>query len=107
MERFSTFLQRIRPNDIGPIKIAIIDNGIDATWPEIDRRIAKGKSFYRYPNSTEFTNAYFVPSGLHGTLMASLICKICPKPELYIARMEERPTEKGLARYTIASAIEV
>ncbi|KID86775.1 Peptidase S8/S53, subtilisin/kexin/sedolisin [Metarhizium guizhouense ARSEF 977] len=49
-----------------------------------------GKSFSHYPNSTEFMNSYFVPSGKHGTQMAKLITQICPDPRLFITRLEER-----------------
>ncbi|RYP70537.1 hypothetical protein DL769_004930 [Monosporascus sp. CRB-8-3] len=99
---FCTFLQNKKnPN---PVKIAIIDDGIDATWPDIHGRIVKGKSFYPYPGS-EFFKAYYVPSGKHGTLMATLICKSCPRPQLYIARMEERRTEDDIALFTTDSAI--
>lgn len=110
MDSFCTILRNMEtrsPIKIAPIKIAIIDDGIDATWPEINGRICKGKSFYPYPGSQEFFNAYYVPSGQHGTLIASLICKTCPQPELYIARMEERMTEGDVAHFAIESAIDV
>uniref|UniRef100_A0A093UM10 Subtilisin NAT n=2 Tax=Talaromyces marneffei PM1 TaxID=1077442 RepID=A0A093UM10_TALMA len=106
MEHFSNFLQRIKPTNAAPIKIAIIDDGIDATIPDIQRRIAVGKTFSPYPNSTEFMNAYFVPRGLHGTLMARLICKICPKPKLFVARLEERLADDGSSRFTPESAVQ-
>ncbi|KAI0860915.1 hypothetical protein F4860DRAFT_191494 [Xylaria cubensis] len=100
-------LTRVLQNAKGrvPPKIAIIDNGVDATWPSIHGKIVKGRSFCPYPNSNEFINAYFVPNGQHGTLVADLICKSCPTPQLYIARMEERSTVEGGVRFTTASAI--
>jgi len=107
MENFAKFLENTREPNIDPIKIAIIDDGLDATVPKLQNAIALGKSFSPYPNSTEFMKAYFVPSGRHGTLMATLVQKICPKPQLYIARLEERSTAGGRARFTATSAKEV
>jgi hypothetical protein len=107
MEDFAKFLENARESNVDPIKIAIIDDGLDATVPRLQNSIALGKSFSPYPNSSEFMKAYFVPSGRHGTLMATLVQKICPKPQLYIARLEERPTAGGRAHYTATSATEV
>lgn len=114
MEAFAEFLENAAKSHkdagnkkVDPIKIAIIDDGVDATVPQLQSAIALGKSFSPYPNSTEFMRAYFVPSGRHGTLMATLIKKICPNAELYVARLEERPAEDGHRRYTAKSAKEV
>ncbi|KAK7709645.1 hypothetical protein SLS63_013160 [Diaporthe eres] len=109
MENFSRALRTIKPRpevQFKPVKIAIIDDGIDATQPELHQRIVMGRSFSPYLNSTEFMNAYFVPSGNHGTLMATLICKICPKPQLYVARLEERLSKGGGRLITAKSAVE-
>lgn len=105
MKTFSMALKNIK--NVTPVKIAIIDDGVDTTWPEVHGKVVKGKSFYPYANSTEYYHDYFVPSGKHGTHMASLICKICPRPQLYIARMEERQVEGDAARFTTESAIKV
>ncbi|KAK9442281.1 Peptidase S8/S53, subtilisin/kexin/sedolisin [Metarhizium brunneum] len=63
-----------------------------------------GKSFSHYPNSTEFMNAYFVPSGKHGTQMAKLITQICPDPHLFIAQLEERLAPDGSGRCITAES---
>jgi hypothetical protein len=107
MENFTQSLIHAREPNVDPIKIAIIDDGLDATIPRLQKAIALGKSFSPYPNSTEFIKAYFLPSGRHGTLMAALVERICPKPQLYIARLEERPGAGGRARFTATSAKEV
>ncbi|KAI0466816.1 peptidase S8/S53 domain-containing protein [Xylaria cf. heliscus] len=106
VEDLTCFLLNHEEETVSPIKIAILDDGLDATVPELQNAIALGKSFSPYPNSTEFMKAYFLPSGRHGTLMATLIRKICPKPEIYIARLEEYFDKDGRARYTATSAKE-
>lgn len=98
MKRFATFLHNIKEKSVNPVKIAIIDDGIDATDPHLPHRIVAGMSFSPYPNSTEFMNAYYVASGSHGTLLATMICDICPQPKLYIARLEERMQLNGNSR---------
>ncbi|KAI1825479.1 hypothetical protein F4861DRAFT_501270 [Xylaria intraflava] len=76
--------------NIRPVKVAIIDDGVDASLLSLDGKIAIGKSFCPYANSTGHMNPYYVPSGNHGTCMATLIAKICPEVSLYVARLDER-----------------
>ncbi|KAI0005738.1 hypothetical protein F4779DRAFT_34502 [Xylariaceae sp. FL0662B] len=89
MEDFATYVDNARV-EAAPLKIAVIDDGIDATLATLEGRIAGGQSFCPYPNSTDLMSPYFVPSGNHGTQMAQLICKFCPKARLYVARLHER-----------------
>ncbi|KAF2233516.1 hypothetical protein EV356DRAFT_577549 [Viridothelium virens] len=80
------------------LKIAIIDDGIDATVSGLQQQIANGATFYPYAPASELMNPYFVPSGMHGTVMAQMICRICPNVQLYIARLEELPSLAGGGR---------
>jgi hypothetical protein len=89
------------------VKIAIIDNGVDVALDILDGKIAWNKLFCPYPNSTDLMSAYSVPSGEHGTNMAIIICQICPKCRLYVARLEERPTMDGKREIMAKSAAEV
>ncbi|KAH0593254.1 hypothetical protein MHUMG1_08976 [Metarhizium humberi] len=96
------FLCGFRAAKVTPVKIAIIDDGMSD--PSLQRAIAMGKSFSHYPNSTEFMNSYFVPSGKHGTQMAKLITRICPDPRLFITRLEERLAPDGSERCITAES---
>lgn len=109
MKNFATFLRNIPEGKTSTVKIAIIDDGVDASLDSLDGKIAGGKSFCPHPNSTDLMNAYFVPSGKHGTRMATLISQICPNPRLYVARLEEHPKIDGDGRrqITAKSAAEV
>ncbi|RFU79743.1 intracellular serine protease [Trichoderma arundinaceum] len=107
-EQFQPLLRSsIDPQDPQPrpVKIAIIDDGVDASLASLDDKIAMGESFCPYPNSTDLVSPYYVPSGKHGTCMAALICKICPHVKLYVARLDERPAVgSGQRQITIKSA---
>lgn len=87
-----------------PVRIAIIDDGVDASLAILDGKIAIGKSFCPYANSSDLMNSYFVPAGNHGTCMAALVCKICPKVDLYVARLEERTMARSDHRQITAKS---
>ncbi|KAI1122612.1 hypothetical protein F5Y10DRAFT_253766 [Nemania abortiva] len=92
VKAFSTFMRNIPKFArvaIAPVKIAIIDDGVDASLDFLVGKIAGGKSFCPYESSSDLMNAYYVPSGQHGTMMADLICQICPECRLYVARLDE------------------
>ncbi|KAI1878942.1 hypothetical protein JX265_003119 [Neoarthrinium moseri] len=93
MSSFAKFLRRApAARNTRPVKVAIIDDGVDASLLSLDGKIAIGKSFCPYANSRELMSPYYVPSGNHGTCMATLISKICPEVSLYVARLDERQT---------------
>ncbi|KAK1240300.1 hypothetical protein MKX08_007742 [Trichoderma sp. CBMAI-0020] len=102
LERFAVFLaseKSIRARN-APIKIAIIDDGIDASLDIFKKKIAAGRSFC--PLST-----YYVPSGHHGTMMGDLICRICASVQLYVARLDESTNRNDMSRQiTVQSAAE-
>ncbi|KAF5131469.1 Intracellular serine protease [Metarhizium anisopliae] len=105
--QFAAFLMNAsmeqgKDKQVAPVKIAIIDDGIDATLHDLQSKITGGATFCHYPHSSELVNSYFVPRGKHGTLMAQLICDLCPGTELYIARLEELPLPSGSGRRVTA-----
>ncbi|EWC43894.1 hypothetical protein DRE_01246 [Drechslerella stenobrocha 248] len=87
-----------------PVKIAVLDNGIDAALSIFNGKIAAGTSFAPYLHSRDLINAYFAPSDDHGTIMASLICQVCPRVQLYVARLEEGSSVDGRRQITAKSA---
>ncbi|KAI0595325.1 hypothetical protein F4775DRAFT_569866 [Biscogniauxia sp. FL1348] len=106
-EKFADFLARARPDvPVPPVKIAIIDDGINTSLSEFTDKIQGGDSFYRPGKLSRRQGAYFVPSGPHGTLMAQLICKLCPVVKLYIAQLEVLPGQFGQRSFTTESAEE-
>lgn len=108
MVDFAEFLKRAHLNaNVAPIKIAVIDDGIDTALDDFTGKIQVGESFYRLSELTGRRGAYYVPSGPHGTLMAQLICRVCPVVKLYIAQLEVLPGQDGRRSFTVESATEV
>ncbi|KAG8428473.1 hypothetical protein J3459_003895 [Metarhizium acridum] len=86
MANFSSLLRKTpSPQMTGRVKIAIIDDGIDAMWDGFDGKIASGEMFAK--SMTDLVNPYYTSSSNHGIYMAMLICKICPEVSLYIAKV--------------------
>ncbi|KAK4222100.1 hypothetical protein QBC38DRAFT_504306, partial [Podospora fimiseda] len=104
LEDFAAFLRDAKPEGVEPIKIAIIDDGIDTSLDDFTSKIQVGESFHSLSELSGRRGAYYVPSGPHGTLMAKAICSICPKVKLYIAQLEVLPGPHGQRSFTVESA---
>lgn len=107
MDSFATFIRNVDVNVKEEVKVAIIDDGVDGTHEAIFKNIACGISYCSWPESEDHTKAYYLPTGSHGTQMASLICRICPVAKLYIARLCEGEGDQGKRQITTASAVKV
>ena len=98
MDKFARFIRNIPPavNEGRGIKVAVLDDGIDMLRPEFRDSIKEGISFFA-PSNRQTCNAgpYYFSSRGHGTLMASLIRRVCPKAELYIARLNQGISADG------------
>lgn len=111
MARFSDFVSSTLPKDRlqKPVKVAIIDDGIDLLNFEVGNKEAdiRGCSFDASPER----NPWYTPCDTHGTMMAKLVRLVCPGSSLYIARLGSalsHPAAGGLRlQPTATSAIEV
>ncbi|GAP88740.1 putative peptidase S8 subtilisin kexin [Rosellinia necatrix] len=72
--------------EIQPIKIGVIDDGIDGSLTLFEGKIAAGKSFH-YTTSGLISPYFISPTG-HGTLMCTIIATLCPNASLYIAKLD-------------------
>lgn len=77
------------PKSTRPVKVALIDDGVDGTHRVLGSNIQAGKSFCVGTGPHNPVYSYFMPSGCHGTQMASLIRDVCPRVQLYVARLQE------------------
>ncbi|KAK6538519.1 hypothetical protein TWF694_010099 [Orbilia ellipsospora] len=108
MERFTELIYRLPFDPEQDIKIAIIDDGVDTFLPFFEGKIAAGRSFCSYSESKDLTRAYFVPlDTCNGTIMAYLICQICPRVKLYIAKLNEETDIHNERQITAESAAAV
>ncbi|KAI6366354.1 hypothetical protein MCOR25_005169 [Pyricularia grisea] len=88
------------------IKVALIDDGVDIGDPRISECFAEGYSYdERDGDGADRVHPFYRSSGGHGTAMASLICKICPKVRLWVFRLRERIVD-GNRQLTAKSAAE-
>jgi hypothetical protein len=85
------------------IKVAVIDDGVDADRDDIGRNIDEGETFY--DNKGHWPGYYQSGYG-HGHLMACLIRQLCPKVRLYIAKLNELWSD-GKPQITAESAAKV
>ncbi|RYP72074.1 hypothetical protein DL771_004405 [Monosporascus sp. 5C6A] len=106
-KNFATFLRNVKEGETATVKIAILDDGIDVSIDVFRDKIATGRSFYPGPNRTGSMNAYYVPTGKHGTRAATLISEICPNPQLYVARLDEKLDGDGRRQIAAESAAKV
>ncbi|KAL6808591.1 hypothetical protein V8C40DRAFT_259444 [Trichoderma camerunense] len=101
-----------RITKVPPVKIAIIDNGIDASLDAFDGKINAGISFCPVTWTGNTGNALYHPYYItskslnHGSLVAMLVCAMCPKVKLYICRLDETTTPMGSRFITTESAAE-
>ncbi|KAI0107776.1 hypothetical protein GGR51DRAFT_141422 [Nemania sp. FL0031] len=87
--KFGTLLRRNPAfRESRPVKIAVLDDGVDASLPIFKGRIAFGESFcYDVPGPL---GNYFVSSTGHGTHMCTIIATLSPNVRLYIAKLGSR-----------------
>lgn len=96
MENFASCFSQIRAlrdeiSDpaLGPVKVALIDDGTDITHPDLKGVKFPGKSFHHYQDgSTWRVSPYWDSSSGHGTLMARLIHRICPSAVIHIIKLQ-------------------
>ncbi|GLA29423.1 hypothetical protein M752DRAFT_265902 [Aspergillus phoenicis ATCC 13157] len=88
------------------VKVAIIDDGIDPLQANLQENIDGGASFHHRPGRPDRPIYYWSAPGGHGTEMAKLICRICPKACLCIIHLGEGLGEEEARQIKPETAIE-
>jgi len=88
------------------IRVALLDNGVDGSHAQLEQFITLGISYCGHPGHDGQLNSYWAPSQGHGTQMASLIRDVCPKVDLYVARIQDMEAEHS-RQIEIESVIKV
>ena len=91
MDNFADFIQNIqtKSESYEPIKIALIDDGVDMKEDALHGKVLGGRSFCLRDEEKNLNKSYYVKSGGHGTAMASLICRVCPHAKLIVLKLDE------------------
>jgi hypothetical protein len=109
MDDFADFIQNVEPPLPlrEPVTIALIDDGVDINEQSLQAKIIGGRSFCQRNKFQNLSMPYYVTSGGHGTVMASLICRVCPKAQLYVVKLDEHIGENSKRQITAKSAEKV
>jgi hypothetical protein len=89
------------------IKVALIDDGVDAGHEQVMGNIQEGTTYCLRHGRKEPSSSYFVSTSGHGTLMATQIRRVCPAAKLYIAKLDDYQGENGSLQITAESAAKV
>lgn len=109
MDEFADFIQNVDlPRPLyEPVTIALIDDGVDINEQSLHSRIIGGRSFCSRDRFQNLNKPYYVTSGGHGTVMATLICRVCPNVQLYVLKLDEHMSEHSTRQITAESAAKV
>ncbi|OAA57929.1 intracellular serine protease [Niveomyces insectorum RCEF 264] len=109
MEDFASAMLRVpRPDAeeiqdnpmLAPIKVALIDDGVDTTNPSLQGRKYQGKSFDFYENGRR-NHAYWISTSGHGTIMARFIRTVCPTAEIYVIKLSADLVARDTNKLTV------
>jgi len=109
IDDFSDFIQNVVPPMPiqSPVTIALIDDGVDVNEPALHAKIIGGRSFCTRNPFENLSMPYYVTAGGHGTVMAALICRVCPAAQLYVLKLDEHISESNQRQITAKSAEKV
>lgn len=86
------------------IKVAVIDDGVDIHIESLQGKVIGGESFDRTYLDGNGTSPYYISGGGHGTMMADMICRVCPTARLYVCKLEMHPDPDGGGRQISAES---
>ena len=91
MDEFADFIRNLKPFSASyqPVKVALIDDGVDMKETSLYDKLLRGKSFRLRDDEQDRSDSYYVKSGGHGTAMASLICRVCPNANIIPLKLDE------------------
>lgn len=106
MDEFADFIQNVEapPQPHKPVTIALIDDGVNINEQCLYNKIVGGQSFCHRDEFQNLSKPYYVTSGGHGTVMASMICRVFPMAQLYIVKLDEYLSEHSKRQITAKSA---
>ena len=97
--------QKIEESIEEPIKVALIDDGVDVK--DLEYTFIGGRTFCTRDEQHNLNDPYYVSSTGHGTIMAKQIHLLCPRAQFYVLRLEDHPSEEAGRQITAKSAAQV
>ncbi|KAF1957730.1 subtilisin-like protein [Byssothecium circinans] len=96
------------PNELKKdVTVALIDDGVDLLNPTIARNVTSGNSFSSgYPGRDieDDSQPFHGSETGHGTKMAYLISRICPRVKIYVCKLEVIPQQGNMLSYFTAKS---
>lgn len=90
-----------------PVVVALLDDGVTLPYEGANSRLFDGTSFQTYDDDQRVSPFWISETG-HGTLMARLIHRICPKALIKVLKLQTRPTaDLSKVQIVESSAIKV
>ncbi|KAM0415654.1 hypothetical protein ACHAPT_013404 [Fusarium lateritium] len=94
--------QKIEESIEEPIKIALIDDGVDIK--DLEYSFIGGRTFCKRDYEHNLNDPYYVSSTGHGTTMAKQIHLMCPRAQFYVLKLEDHLSEESTRQMTAKSA---
>ena len=92
------------------VRVALIDDGVQFGHDSLQDKVQDGCSFDDGYDSIELPGArrpYYESTTGHGTLMANMICRVCPNAKIFACRLNVFPGENGKSHFSAKSAADV
>lgn len=90
-ERYYEGQKKVTERIEEPIKVALIDDGVDIK--DLEYTFIGGRTFCPRVEHQNLNNPYYASRSGHGTIMAKQIHLMCPRVQLYVVRLEDCPSE--------------
>ncbi|KAF2164254.1 hypothetical protein M409DRAFT_25597 [Zasmidium cellare ATCC 36951] len=94
MDSFADFIQNVTlPAKfvLEDVIVGLVDDGVNLNERSLQSRVIDGRSFDANLGEEDLTRPYYGSTHGHGTAMASLICRLCPRAKLFVTRIESSP----------------
>ncbi|KAI0549771.1 hypothetical protein F4679DRAFT_595566 [Xylaria curta] len=78
------------------ITVALVDDGVNVDMPTIAGKVIGGATFDHWDPYENGPSPYFVSTSGHGTVMADMICRVCPTAKLSVYKLETHSSESSM-----------
>lgn len=87
LEVYKKFIPSSVSNHVSPVRIAVLDTGVDLNHPDIEARLEQIKGKYNWVD--EGSKGQVHDRNGHGTCTTGLLLDFAPNAEIYVAKVAE------------------